>query len=222
MESVASQKDKVVLCTGANSGLGWYYTKFMVQKGARVIMACRSIEKGTLAAEEISKELKDVAVEEKGDMIVMKLDLSSLASVRGFSEEVTKRFERIDVLCNNAGVMALETRELSEDGFEMQLASNHLGHFALTGLLLPLIEKSPTGRIVNVSSFYHKKTRAGISFQDINFSGEKVAYERWEAYAQSKLANILFTKELVKRLEKKGSHVMAVAAHPGMQLHHRD
>jgi NAD(P)-dependent dehydrogenase (short-subunit alcohol dehydrogenase family) len=195
---------QTILITGANSGIGLEAARVLAQKGARVVLACRSAEKARGAVESCVRDRSDARVE------AMSLDLASLASVRAFAEECAKRFpEGIDVLVNNAGVMALP-RKLTADGFEMQLGTNHLGHFALTGLMLPQLAKRPHARVVNVSSGMHWVGK--IRFDDL--MGER-RYDRWAAYAQSKLANLLFTHELQKRLAAKYPSVIAVAAHPG-------
>ncbi len=194
---------KTILVTGANSGIGFEAAKAFGGRGADVVLACRSAEKGERARAAIVAEHPRAAVE------VMPLDLASLASVRSFAESFSSRRDRLDVLCNNAGVMALPRRETA-DGFEMQIGTNHLGHFALTGLLLPRLLGTPGARVVNQSSGAHRFGR--MNFDDLQ---SKRGYGRWSAYGQSKLANLLFTFELQRRLAKQGAGTFAVACHPG-------
>jgi NAD(P)-dependent dehydrogenase (short-subunit alcohol dehydrogenase family) len=177
--------------TGANSGLGAATARALSARGASVVLACRNTTKGEAAAAKMT-----------GDVSVRALDLADLASVRAFADATGP----IDVLINNAGVMAVP-RSTTADGFEMQFGTNHLGHFALTGLLLPRIGS----RVVALSSAMHRMGR--ISVDDPNFEHRR--YERWSAYGQSKLANLMFAYELQRRLTKAGSSVLAVAAHPG-------
>jgi len=182
---------RTVIVTGANSGLGLATARELARVGARVVMAVRNIDKGNAAAAGIT-----------GDVEVRKLDLQDLASVREFAAGVSA----LDVLVNNAGIMAVPYA-LTVDGFESQIGTNHLGHFALTNLLLPKI----TDRVVTVSSGMH--LIGYISLKDLNWKSRP--YLAWPAYGQSKLANLLFTKELQRRLDAAGSKVKAVAAHPG-------
>merc|ERR1711962_1964136 len=169
----------------------------------KVVMLCRNIEKAEEAAQEIRKATE-------GKVVVHKLDLASLASVRECAEQLGNSLEKIDILINNAGVMACPEMR-TQEGFEMQIGTNHFGHFLLTNLVMPLLKKAaPHARIVNVSSLAH--TRGQIQWDDINF--EKTPYDAIKAYGQSKLANILFTKELARKGE--GSGVNAYALHPGV------
>ena len=188
---IPDQTGRTVIVTGANSGLGKAAARALAAAGASVVLACRNVDKGAAAAAEMS-----------GDVEVRALDLADLASVRRFAEGV----DAADVLVNNAGIMAVPLGR-TKDGFELQFGTNHLGHFALTGLLLPRL----TDRVVTVSSFVHRAGR--ISLDDPNW--ERRRYSRWTAYGQSKLANLLFTYELQRRLERAGSPVRAMAAHPG-------
>lgn len=184
---------RTVVVTGANSGIGRAAARALAAKGARVVLAVRNAAKGSAAAETMT-----------GDVVVRRLDLADLASVRAFAEDFT---EPIDVLVNNAGLM-IPPLGRTADGFELQFGTNHLGHFALTNLLLPRVR----GRVVTVSSTGH---RAGaIDFDDLNW--ERRPYRPFRAYAQSKLANLLFTAELQRRLTEAGSPVLATAAHPGL------
>ncbi|MGM7648541.1 oxidoreductase [Nocardia sp. JW2] len=188
---LSDQTGRTFIVTGANSGLGAATARALSAKGARVILACRN----TVKAEQVASELP-------GETQVRELDLADLNSVRAFAESI----ERVDVLINNAGVMALPLRRTA-DGFEMQFGTNHLGHFALTNLLLDRI----ADRVVTVSSNAHRIGR--IDLTDPNW--EQCRYDRWRAYGQSKLANLLFATELQRRLAGEGSSVLSVAAHPG-------
>jgi NAD(P)-dependent dehydrogenase (short-subunit alcohol dehydrogenase family) len=194
---------KIAVVTGANSGLGFYTSRALSAKGVTVIMACRNLEKGQAAADAIHRDYPDVSLE------VMALDLADLSSVRAFAYALAEQYARLDLLVNNAGVMAIPYRKTA-DGFEMQFGTNHLGHFALTGLLLDMLLAAGSSRVVTVSSSVH--TTGRINFEDIN--SEK-GYEKWRAYSQSKLANLLFAYELQRRLEKAGCKMISVSAHPG-------
>jgi NAD(P)-dependent dehydrogenase (short-subunit alcohol dehydrogenase family) len=182
---------RTVIITGANSGLGAVTARELAGKGAKIVMAVRNTGKGEAAAKQMT-----------GDVQVRQLDLQDLSSVRQFADGVDKA----DVLINNAGIMAAP-HALTADGFESQIGTNHLGHFALTNLLLPKL----TDRIVTVSSMAHWPGR--IDFDDLNW--KKRRYSPWLAYSQSKLANLLFTSELQRRLDAAGSPLRALAAHPG-------
>ncbi len=182
---------RTVIVTGANSGLGEVTARELARVGARVIVAVRNLDKGNAAAAGMP-----------GDVEVHRLDLQDLASVREFADSI----DAVDVLINNAGIMAVPYAKTA-DGFESQIGTNHLGHFALTNLLLPKI----TDRVVTVSSMMHLIGK--ISLKDLNWTSRP--YSAWLAYGQSKLANLLFTKELQHRLDAAGSSVLAVTAHPG-------
>jgi len=191
---------QVIIITGANSGLGLASAKKLSQGGARVVMACRSQERGQEALEEVAAV---ASVPPK----LMLLDLGDLASVKSFAEAFRQQYDRLDVLLNNAGIMATPYGTTT-DGFEKQIGINHLGHFALTGHLLPTLLSTPESRIVNVSSLAARNGQIDpSSFQNPS------DYKPWKAYGQSKLANLYFTKELERRLQGHG--VLAVAAHPG-------
>jgi NAD(P)-dependent dehydrogenase (short-subunit alcohol dehydrogenase family) len=203
---------KTFVVTGANSGIGLAAVRELAQKGATVVLACRSVEKGAAAADEIRPSAPRATLD------VMSLDLADLSSVRAFAEAFTRAHRRLDVLVNNAGVMALP-RSTTVDGFEMQLGTNHLGHFALTGLLLPMLMSTAAARVVTVSSLAHRIGR--IDFDDLD--GER-RYKKWSAYGQSKLANLLFAFELQRRLESAEADAISVACHPGYaatDLQHR-
>jgi NAD(P)-dependent dehydrogenase (short-subunit alcohol dehydrogenase family) len=190
--------------TGANSGLGLVIARELAGKGALVVLACRNMEKGRAA-------LAAVAATASGpEPELEELDLASLSSVRSFAERFKAGHDHLDLLVNNAGVMASPRRHTA-DGFELHLGTNHLGHFALTNLLLPLMEGRDDARVVTLSSNAHKTVR-GIAFDNLN--GDR-HYFRWNAYGQSKLANLLFALELDRRLRARDSTVKSLAAHPG-------
>lgn len=202
--NMQDQTGKTVVVTGANSGLGYEFSLAMAQKGAHVVMACRNTTKGEKAANDIRKIHPAAALD------VMTLDLASLVSIRQFAGAFNAKYNQLHILCNNAGVMHLpETK--TADGFEMQFGTNHLGHFALTGLLLETILATDNARIINVSSGLHHPGK--IEFD--NLQSEK-GYNRNAAYSNSKLANLLFTYELQRRLEAAQiTHVISVGTHPG-------
>ncbi|MDI3390261.1 oxidoreductase [Streptomyces sp. B-S-A8] len=198
---IPDQSGRVAVVTGANSGIGYVTARELARRGARVVLACRSEARGAEAVSRIAAEVPGADVE------FAPLDLGDLKSVREFAESCAP--ERIDLLINNAGVMALPYARTA-DGFETQFGVNHLGHFALTGLLLPRIENVDGARIVTVSSGLH--ALANIDIGDLN---SERRYRRWIAYGRSKTANLLFVHELVRRLAGRGSGVVAAAAHPG-------
>ncbi|XP_014285498.2 retinol dehydrogenase 11 [Halyomorpha halys] len=194
---------KVVIVTGSNTGIGRYTALDLARRGAEVIMACRDLEKAEAAASGIRKRVPEA------NLKVMRLDLSSLESVRSFCKDFLASYDNLHLLINNAGIM-FSPWELSEDGFEIHFATNHLGHFLLTMILLPTICKSAPSRIINVSSLAHRLSFS-MRYDDLNY--EK-SYNPIIAYARSKLANVLFSKELARRL--KGSGVKVVSLHPGV------
>lgn len=198
---------KTAVITGCNTGIGKVTVLDFYRRGCRVIMACRSTEKAEAAKEEIIEQLK--GKENLGEIIVKSLDLSSCKSIRECAQELLDEEPRIDILLNNAGVMMCP-KSYTEDGFEMQFGTNHLGHFLFTLLLLPRIIRSAPARIVNVSSKAY--TWGPIDLEDLNWKNK--SYSAAAAYGQSKLANILFTKELAKRLE--GTNVHTYCLHPGV------
>jgi len=202
-ENIPDQSGKSVIITGANSGIGYEATRALVSKGATVIMACRSLEKGEIAATQIRNENPGRKVS------VKQLDLSDLSSVESFAKAFLSEYDQLDILINNAGVMATPYGKTA-DGFEMQFGTNHLGHFALTGLLIDLLKSSPKSRVVTVSSYAHLIGK--INFDNLN--GEK-RYQKWMAYGQSKLANLLFAYELQRLTSKNGENPISVAVHPG-------
>jgi NAD(P)-dependent dehydrogenase (short-subunit alcohol dehydrogenase family) len=189
--------------TGANSGLGLSTARELARAGARVVLACRNLTKGEAARRDIEAGAPGASLE------LEELDLSSLDSVRAFAERFRGAHDGLDLLINNAGVMA-PPRSETADGFELQFGTNHLGHFALTGLLIGSMEGREDARVVTLSSTAHKTGR--IAFD--NLGGER-RYFRWRAYGQSKLANLLFALELERRLRAAGSTVKSLAAHPG-------
>lgn len=198
-QDIPNQGGRVAVVTGANSGLGFETARMLAERGARVVLAVRDVEKGKQAAGRID-----------GDVTVQTLDLASLASVRAAADELCAAHPRIDLLINNAGVMHTPKRT-TKDGFELQFGTNHLSHFALTGLLLDRLLPVPGSRVVTVSSTGHR-IRAAIHFDDLQWER---SYSRIAAYGQAKLANLMFTYELQRRLASRGSTV-AVAAHPGL------
>ncbi len=202
-EQIPDQRGRIALVTGANNGLGLEATRALARKGASVIMACRNTGKG----EEARRQL--LAEQPQADLRVVTLDTSSLASVAACATQLGTELPRLDLLINNAGIMATP-HECSVDGFELQLATNHLGHFALTGRLLPKLLGTPGSRIVAVSSTAAQMGK--IDFDDL--MGEK-RYDPWKAYGQSKLANLMFALELQRRLSAQGATTQALAAHPG-------
>ena len=202
-QHIPLQTGKTALITGANSGLGFEAAKVLAQRSARVILGVRDAVKGERAMAEILHSAP------AADLALLPLDLASLASVRSAAAAFAHGHDRLDNLINNAGVMAIP-RRMTADGFEMQLGTNHLGHFALTGLLLPLLLRAPAGRVATMSSGLHILGK--INFDDMQ--GEQ-SYSKWGAYGQSKLANLLFAYELQRRLAATGAPVISVAAHPG-------
>jgi NAD(P)-dependent dehydrogenase (short-subunit alcohol dehydrogenase family) len=203
VENIPDQDGKIVIVTGANSGLGFEASRALAQHGATVIMACRSLEKGEAAAGQIR------SASPRGQCIVRRLDLSDLSSVQEFAESCLNEYKRLDILINNAGVMAIPYRK-TVDGFEMQFCTNHLGHFKLTGLLIGVLMSTPASRVVTVTSYAHFFGR--INFRDLN--GERF-YQKWLAYCQSKLANVLFGYELQRRAVRHGAQPVSIVAHPG-------
>jgi NAD(P)-dependent dehydrogenase (short-subunit alcohol dehydrogenase family) len=203
-EQMPSQAGRTAVVTGANSGLGLATARALAAAGAQVVLACRDTAKGEEAAREIRARTPGASV------IVEPLDLASLASIRDCAERLVSGCESLDLLINNAGVMAPGQRRETADGFELQIGTNHLGHFALTMQLLPRMQGRKGARVVTVSSTAHKVGR--IRFDDLQ---SERRYGRWRCYCQSKLANVLFARELDKRLREAGSTVASVAAHPG-------
>ncbi|MCB9284578.1 MAG: SDR family NAD(P)-dependent oxidoreductase [Lewinellaceae bacterium] len=204
INQIPSQKGRVAIVTGANAGLGYETALVFAQKDLTVIMACRNLEKGAKARDKILQQVPGA------DLDLMQLDLSAMQSVREFAEHFLKKYNRLDLLVNNAGVMVPPYTE-TEDGFELQFATNYLGHFLLTGLLLDTVLQTPQSRVVSLSSIAHKNGK--IRFEDLQ---SRKKYSAMGAYSQSKLACLLFAYEMQRRLEKKGSSTLSVAAHPGV------
>ena len=199
-EDIPDQTGRRAIVTGANSGLGWHVSTELARKGASVVLACRSEERGGDAVHRLREEVPDAQVE------CRRLDLTSLDSVRAFAGSVD---EPVDILVNNAGVMATPHLRTA-DGFELQLGTNHLGHFALTGLLMPRLLDAPDPRVVTVSSGAHRMGK--MDFDDLQ---SERSYGPWQAYGQSKLANLLFMQELQRRADESGARLTSTGAHPG-------
>ncbi len=203
-DDIPDQSGKLSIVTGSNTGIGFETARMLALKGGRVVMACRSEEKASAAAEKIRSESPP------GDVEVQTLDLSDLESVASFAESYSEAHDRLDHLILNAGVMVPPASKTAQ-GFELQFGVNHLGHFALTGRLLPLLQKTDGARVVVVSST--AASMGKMDFDDLHF--ESRGYKPWPAYGQSKLANQLFALELQRRLDEAGSSVLVTAAHPG-------
>ena len=205
MDQVPNLTGKIFVVTGANSGIGFETARACAEHGAHTILACRNEEKGARAVTQLNQS------HIRGKVENMKLDLGSLSSISEFANELLNRHKKIDGLINNAGIM-MPPYQLTVDGFESQFGINHLGHFALTGLILPALLTTPNSRIVNVSSGAHGI--GTMDFENLLFTNGK-GYSRISGYGRSKLANLLFTKGLQKRLKAIGSSVIATSAHPG-------
>jgi NAD(P)-dependent dehydrogenase (short-subunit alcohol dehydrogenase family) len=201
---IPDQTGRVAIVTGANTGIGLETARMLAQKGADVVLACRNPEKGEAALAQIQAD------KPAGKASLMALDLSDLDSVASFAAAFGKAHDRLDLLVNNAGVM-VPPLSRTKQGFELQIGTNHLGHFALTGRLLPLVLRTKGARVVTVAS-----TAASFGRIDLDdLSWERRKYDAWRAYGQSKLANLLFFQELSRRLAAAGSAVRATGAHPG-------
>jgi NAD(P)-dependent dehydrogenase (short-subunit alcohol dehydrogenase family) len=200
---IPDQTGRTAVITGANTGLGYETAAALAAKGAHVVLAVRNTDKGQAAADLISRRSPGASV------AVQRLDLTSLESIRAAAEQLRAAHDSIDLLINNAGVM-FTPRSTTKDGFELQFGTNHLGHFAFTGLLLDHIVAAPGSRVVTVSSVGHRFARNGIRFDDLQWEKD---YSRVGAYGQAKLANLMFTYELQRRL--RGTGTIAAAAHPG-------
>ncbi|MDQ2052562.1 oxidoreductase [Natronolimnohabitans sp. A-GB9] len=199
-DDVPDQQGRTIVVTGANSGIGLETTRELARNGASVVMACRRTDRGRRAAADVREDVPDA------DLRVEACDLASLESIHAFADRLD---DPIDVLVNNAGTMAIPRRE-TDDGFETQFGVNHLGHFALTGLVLEQVLEGPAARVVTVSSALHE--RGEIDFDDLH--GER-SYDRWDAYAQSKLANVLFAYDLERRFLTAGVDAKSIVVHPG-------
>ncbi|MFG1496180.1 oxidoreductase [Saccharospirillum sp. HFRX-1] len=203
-ETVADVSGKVAIVTGANAGLGLETTRLLAAKGMTVIMACRNADKAEAARAQL------LSAQPQAKLHVLPLDVSRLSSVHEFAALFLAQYGQLDVLINNAGVM-FPPFELTEDGFELQMATNYFGHFLLTGLLLPRLESTPGARVVTLSSIAHRR-----GFIDLNDLNSRQRYSRVAAYAQSKLACLMFSFELQRRLQSAGYQTISVAAHPGV------
>lgn len=201
--NIPNLNEKVFIVTGANSGVGYESSLALAEKGATVIMACRNLERAQLSLDAIKQSVPSAKV------ALMKLDLASLKSVRNFAEAFKSKHDRLDVLINNGGPVGA-VRSATEDGFESHFGVCHLAHFALTGLLLDMLLIMPSSRVVTVSSRMHANGR--IAWEDLM---SEHSYDRWKAYSQSKLANLMFAFELSRKLEAKGASTKSVAMHPG-------
>ena len=202
-DNIPNLENEVFIVTGANAGLGFEASKELARKGASVILACRNMDKANIALARLKEEIPNASLE------VLQLDLASLKSIHHFANEFKAKYDRLDVLLNNAGIM-FGSYKKTEDGFESTFGVDHLGHFALTGLLLDVLQQTPKSRVINVTSFAH--TSGEMDFDDLMF--EK-GYEPGEAYPRAKLANILFTHELQRRFESAGTDCLAVSTNPG-------
>ncbi len=203
-DSIPDQAGRVAIVTGANTGIGYETARALARKGARVILACRDMAKAQAAATAIAAEKPAGSVE------AQPLDLSDMESIQRFAQSFTSSQTRLDLLINNAGVM-VPPEGRTRQGFELQFGTNHLGHFALTAQLLPLLRRTAGSRVVVVASNAHRDGR--IDLEDLNF--ERRGYKAWPAYCQSKLANLLFVLELQRRLSAAGARTLVTAAHPG-------
>lgn len=202
-EAIPDLHGYTVLVTGANSGLGLETTRALATKGAHVVMACRNMEKGRAAQASLEESIPGASLS------LMQLDLASLAGVRDFAERLQAHHSQLHLLFNNAGVMAIPYRR-TKDGFEWQFGTNHLGHFALTGLVLPTLLATPKSRVITTSSL--AQVMGKIEFDNLN---SERSYSRWSAYGKSKLANAMFAFELQRRLSRAGVETISVCAHPG-------
>ena len=206
LNQVPSQKGRIAIVTGSNIGLGYETALALAKKDMKVILACRNLEKANNAIEKIKSQAPNT------DLEAIQIDLSKLSSIDDFVENYLKKYDQLDLLINNAGVM-MPPYTVTEDGFELQLAANHLGHFKLTGLLLDTIEKTSNSRVVSLSSNAHKSGK--INFDDLH--SEK-KYSALDAYGQSKLACLMFAYEMQRRLERAGYQTISTASHPGVSI----
>ena len=205
LDDAPNQKGRIFVVTGGNSGIGYETVKVLVKKEATVIMASRNMDKAKKAKEEILKDIPSA------EIVIMQLDLASLKSIDDFAEIFKSKYDRLDVLINNAGIMFTEYK-LTKDGFEQQNGVNHLGHFALTAKLYDVIKKTENSRIVNISSVAHKFGKVDI---DNYLFEDKKGYSKAKSYGRSKLSNLLFTFEMKRRFENHNVDIKVFAAHPG-------
>ena len=203
-DCIPDLKEKTIVITGANSGLGFEITKILSTKNPHIIMACRNFEKAEKAKASILKENPEASLE------IMEIDLSKLASVKNFAKQFSGKFDKLDILFNNAGVM-FAPKVITEDGFELHMAANHFGHFALTGLLMDKLAKAENARVISISSMGHRFGK--VNLKNVNY--EKGLYNRIMAYSNSKIANLYFSYELDRKLKESKSSIISVAAHPG-------
>jgi NAD(P)-dependent dehydrogenase (short-subunit alcohol dehydrogenase family) len=204
--AIPSQRGRLAIVTGANTGLGYETTRDLAQTGMKVVMACRSEDRALRARARIEADVPGA------DLEFMHLDLGALSSVREFASAFRNGHERLDLLINNAGVMWIPYTKTA-DGFEGHMAANYFGHFLLTSLLLDVMPDGPSSRVVTLSSIAHRQPPKRIRFEDLNWER---GYNKYQAYAQTKLACLLFAKELQRRLERSGRRMLSVAAHPGV------
>ena len=204
IKMMEDQTGKVVIITGSNTGIGYHMAYGLASKGANVVMACRNLEK---ASDSRNKILKDFP---KANIKLYQLDLADLDNIKYFANKFINENDKLDILINNAGVM-IPPYSKTKNNFELQFGTNHLGHFALTGLLLPLLEKNDDGRIITVSSIAHNP--GIIDFNDLN--SERKKYSKWGSYSQSKISNLCFAIELDRRLKAGGFSTISLASHPG-------
>lgn len=206
IDEIEDLTGKIFLVTGANSGIGYEATKVFASKGALVIMGCRNLDKANKAKEEIINEFPKALLD------IIQLDLTSFKSIKKFTDKVLEKYEKLDVLLNNAGIMTVPYGS-TEDGLELQTGVNHFGHYYLTMNLVELVHKTVDSRIVNIASIAHKY--GNIKKDTFQYEKGK-RYSKMKAYAQSKLANLLFTYKLKQKLEKQNSNIKVLAAHPGV------
>lgn len=206
LKDIPTQKGKIAIVTGANSGLGYETSLGLAKVGYKVVLASRNREKVEKARDKILKKVP------KAELDIILLDLNELAEVRKFADKFLARYDRLDLLVNNAGLM-MPPYQKTKDGFESQIGINHLGHFLLTGLLIDILKKSAGSRVVSLSSIAHKNGK--IRFDDLHYEKK---YNAQSAYSQSKLACLMFAYELQRRLDKNEYKVMSVAAHPGVAM----
>ncbi len=204
---IPNLKGKTAIITGGNTGLGYQISMELARKNSKIVIACRKKESGEKAIKEIEKKLN-----RKIDHDIIRLDLTDIHSIKQFAKEFEEKNEQLDILVNNAGVVSLKERQVTNDGIEMHMATNHLGHFALTGLLLPKLKKSPEARIVTMSSGGY--LFATLDFDDMNW--ENRTYNRTKCYGASKLANLVFMVELDRLLKQHHYTAVSVGAHPGL------
>ncbi len=210
--TLPSLAGKIAVVTGANRGLGLEITRGLARSGAQVVLACRDQQRGQAAANQVRSEVAGAQLD------VIALDLSDLASVRAFAQAYSTRHAKLDLLCNNASAIMVP-QQRTRDGFEMHIGTNHLGHFALTGLLLEQLRATTGARIVNTASLAHRLT-PGLDLDDLHL--ERTPYKEMDAYGRSKLAALLFTFELDRRLRAAATGITAVAAHPGYSATNTD